>query len=399
MKPTIFSYLKPGPGVVITGAFIGPGTVTLCLMAGVTSGVSLLWALLFSTFATILLQDMIVRLAMQSQQQLETLILHQIRQPVIKWVMAIFIFFAIIVGNSAYQSGNIAGTSLGLSFIFREMQVAWVSFGVALFCALVLLTSNSRMLKNMLGLMVLAMSISFLAMAVYFCPDALSLLRGLLVPNLEDGELMLALGLVGTTVVPYNLFLHSSLVFKAQLSELPMLRREGAFSIFVGGLISMAIVIVGNKALGMSIVNAADMAAVLKNAIGNWSLVLMGIGLFSAGLSSALTAPMAAGSVASGLWNYFFKPQQYINASVSLLVVFIGACVAITQVNNLWVIKTAQVINGLLLPIFICFILWLLNDRSTMKKSRNSILYNLGGFFVLLVSLGLAVKTILSYIP
>lgn len=92
MKLNLPTSLKPGPGVVITGAFIGPGTVTLCLMAGVTSRVSLLWALLFSTFATILLQDMVVRLALQSQQTLETLILRQIKNPVIQWMMALFIF-------------------------------------------------------------------------------------------------------------------------------------------------------------------------------------------------------------------------------------------------------------------------------------------------------------------
>ena len=160
----------------------------------------------------------------------------------------------------------------------------------------------------------------------------------------------------------------------------------------------MAIVIVGNKALGMDINNAVDMAAVLQNAIGSWSLILLGIGLFAAGLSSALTAPMAAGSVASGLWNCFFRPQKKVGAAISISVVFIGAYVAITQVNNLWVIKTAQVINGLLLPVFIIFILWLLNDRSLMKNSRNTLLYNLGGFFVLLVSLALAIKTIISLI-
>lgn len=398
MKLNLPTSLKPGPGVVITGAFIGPGTVTLCLMAGVTSGVSLLWALLFSTFATILLQDMVVRLALQSQQTLETLILRQIKNPVIQWMMALFIFFAIIVGNSAYQSGNLAGTSLGISFIFPSWKMAWVSFFVALFCILVLLTSNSKAFKNMLGIMVLAMSLSFLAMAVFFCPNAIPLIKGLLLPTLEDGQLMLALGLVGTTVVPYNLFLHSSLVFNAPVADLPALRKEGAFSIFVGGLISMAIVIVGNKALGMAINNAADMAAVLQNAIGSWSLILLGIGLFAAGLSSALTAPMAAGSVASGLWNCFFRPQNKVNAGISVLVVMIGAYVAITQVNNLWVIKTAQVINGLLLPVFISFILWLLNDRSHMKSGRNTMLYNLGGFFVLLVSLALAIKTIISLI-
>ena len=113
MKHLLSNKILSGPGVVITGAFIGPGTVTLCLLVGINSGVSLLWAILFSTFATIILQDMVVRLAIQEQQSLETIFLNRFSKKWMQWVFAILIFSAIIAGNTAYQSGNLAGTGLG----------------------------------------------------------------------------------------------------------------------------------------------------------------------------------------------------------------------------------------------------------------------------------------------
>ncbi len=396
MKPSFSSNFLSGPGVIITGAFIGPGTVTVCLLAGVKSGVSLLWAVLFSTFATIILQDMVVRLAVREKRSLEEIFLSRFTRPWLKGLFALFIFTAIIVGNTAYQSGNLAGTSLGVALLFEEIPGPWIVFGVAVVCLFIFTFNNTQQFRQILGMLVAVMSLTFIALAMYFMPGPRELLRGLLIPSLMDDQLMLALGLVGTTVVPYNLFLHSALVYNAGEGELKALRTEGAISILMGGLISLAIVITGKIGEGSTIANAADMATVLKNNMGSASLWLFGTGLFAAGFSSALTAPMAAGKVASGLWQHFFLSQKRLGFWIEVAVVILGAWVAIANVNNLWVIKTAQVINGMLLPVFIIMILYLLNTRTTMKKNKNNIWLNLAGFFVLLVSILLTYKTLVS---
>ena len=227
-------------------------------------------------------------------------------------------------------------------------------------------------------------------------PNVLDLLHGLLIPSVQDDQMMLALGLVGTTVVPYNLFLHSALVCNASETELHFIRKEGAFSITIGGLISMAIVIIGKTGEGLPISNATEMAAMLKNNMGTGSVWLFGLGLFAAGLSSALTAPMAAGKVAASLWQHFYLSQKGLSLWIEIMVVVAGAWVAITNVNNLWVIKVAQVINGTLLPVFITMILWLLNSRTVMHKNKNKPWLNAAGIFVLLVSVVLTYKTLIS---
>ena len=396
MKHLLSNKILSGPGVVITGAFIGPGTVTLCLLAGINSGVSLLWAILFSTFATIILQDMVVLLAIQEQQSLETIFLNRFSKKWMQWVFAILIFSAIIAGNTAYQSGNLAGTGLGVNLIYENTNSPWVIFAIALFCIVIFGLNNVRKFRQILGILVALMSFTFIALALYFMPNVLDLLHGLLIPSVQDDQMMLALGLVGTTVVPYNLFLHSALVCNASETELHFIRKEGAFSITIGGLISMAIVIIGKTGEGLPISNATEMAAMLKNNMGTGSVWLFGLGLFAAGLSSALTAPMAAGKVAASLWKHFYLSQKGLALWIEIMVVVAGAWVAISNVNNLWVIKVAQVINGTLLPVFITMILWLLNSRTVMHKNKNKPWLNAAGIFVLLVSVILTFKTLIS---
>lgn len=388
-----------GPGVVITGAFIGPGTVTLCTLAGVKSGVALLWAVLFSTIATIVLQDMVVRLTISSRQSLEQMVLGQFTNRIFKILMALFVFTAIIIGNTAYQSGNLAGTSLGLQLIFKNLDTQWVTTILVAICITIFAAQNGQQIRQILGWLVLAMSITFAGLALLYLPTVGDLIKGMLVPSLQDGQVLLALGLVGTTVVPYNLFLHSILVSSADDGDLQRLRKDGAVSITLGGLISMFIVITGNMARGSEINNAADLARVLAQLSGQKALILFGGGLFAAGFSSALTAPMAAGKVAEGLYRSFRQTGKKTALWIEVAVVLIGGGIAITHTNNLVLIQFAQLINGLLLPVFIVIILWLLNDRNLMKVHRNNLFLNVVGFFVLIVSLLLTYKTIASFFP
>ena len=105
---------KIGPAFLVTAAFIGPGTIITASMAGANYGVSLVWALLFAMFATLILQEMAARLGIVSQQGLGENIRQTIKHPFIKVCVVMLVVSAIVVGNGAYQSGNISGASLGL---------------------------------------------------------------------------------------------------------------------------------------------------------------------------------------------------------------------------------------------------------------------------------------------
>ena len=115
----MFKWLKNiGPGALVAAAFIGPGTVTLCTLAGVNYGFHLLWAMLLSILATVVLQEMAARLGIISQKGLSEVIKSEIKHPIINKLMMLLILSAIVVGNASYEAGNISGGVLGLETVF-----------------------------------------------------------------------------------------------------------------------------------------------------------------------------------------------------------------------------------------------------------------------------------------
>ena len=118
-----------GPGPLVAAAFIGPGTVTLCSLAGLNFGFSLLWALALSVIATIVLQEMSARLGLVSNKGLSEVITQEITNPVFRNIVIVLILSAIVIGNAAYEAGNISGGVLGLEAVFGEKFFLIGDFG------------------------------------------------------------------------------------------------------------------------------------------------------------------------------------------------------------------------------------------------------------------------------
>ena len=144
-----------GPGTLIAAAFIGPGTVTLCTLAGAQFGYNLLWAMTLSIVATIILQEMAARVGIITQKGLAEVIKSQISSPLIRTVVLALILIAIVVGNAAYEVGNISGSSLGLTAVFGNSQsnaypliIGFIAFGI-------LLNGNYKILERYLIALVL----------------------------------------------------------------------------------------------------------------------------------------------------------------------------------------------------------------------------------------------------
>src|SRR5690554_5266782 len=104
-----------GPAALVAAAFIGPGTVVTASLAGANFGYALLWALVFSVIATIILQEMSARLGVVTQQGLGENIRATITLPWLRHAVVVLIFAAVIIGNSVYQGGNISGARMGLA--------------------------------------------------------------------------------------------------------------------------------------------------------------------------------------------------------------------------------------------------------------------------------------------
>jgi Mn2+/Fe2+ NRAMP family transporter len=246
-----------------------------------------------------------------------------------------------------------------------------------------------KFVEKFLIFLVFLMSVSFLTTLIIIKPDFLSILKGM-IPSFPKNSLFLVLALVGTTVVPYNLFLHSSAVKEkwSSVSDLKTVRKDLLLSITLGGIISASIVVTSAMAFyekGLAPENGIQLAQQLKPLFGTLTNVLFGLGFFAAGMSSALTAPYAAAFASSGIMGWKKGPDSKQFKAVWLGVILVGFVVSILNLNPLVVIVFAQAANGLVLPVASIFLLIVLNNRQKMGNLVNSARQNIIGTLIILI--------------
>ncbi|AUD78170.1 manganese transporter [Kangiella profundi] len=392
-----------GPATLVTAAFIGPGTVTVATKAGASFGFVLLWALVFSVIATMILQEMTARLGVVGRKGLGESIREQFTNPLARGVAVILIISAIVIGNAAYEGGNIAGATLGIDAVFGEWFLAGTLNGWALLIGIIafvlLWTGSYKLIERFLIAIVLVMSVSFILTFIITKPDFGELFSGLLIPTLPDGATLTVIALIGTTVVPYNLFLHASSAKKKWHDEndLPEARRDLLISIPLGGLITMAIISTAASAFfskQIEINSAADMALSLEPLFGASAKYLIALGLFSAGITSAITAPLASAYALAGLMQ-LGNDMRYIKfRAVWIGILVTGVILASIGFKPISIIWFAQIANGILLPVIAIFLLWTMN-QSFLGKHKNSITQNILGGLVVLVTLMLSGRSLM----
>lgn len=382
--------------MLIAAAFIGPGTVTACTLAGVGFGYALLWAMLLSIIATVVLQEMSARLGIITQNGLADAIKNELKTPWIRMLLIGIVLAAIVIGNAAYEAGNIGGATLGMDALFGEEYSAFYPFVIGGLAFILLYIGSYKALEKVFVTLVLLMSLSFLLTAIITKPDMLEIVKGMFVPSVPDGSILMIIALVGTTVVPYNLFLHASLVSEKWKSkeDLPIARKDTIISIALGGMVSMAIVIAATAIPGKEVTNVMDLAKGLEPLYGNSAKYFMGIGLFAAGVTSAITAPLAAAYVASSCfgWNSGLKELKF--RIVWMIILGLGIFFLSFGIKPIEIIKFAQVANGILLPVIAIFLLWIVNKSSVMGKYRNTKTQNILGFVIIVLAVVLGVKSI-----
>ena len=218
------------------------------------------------------------------------------------------------------------------------------------------------------------MSVVFLITAVLIKPDLSQLLSGLFIPSLNGENQLAVLALIGTTVVPYNLFLHASSVSQKwkEANQLKDLKRENAVSISLGGLISMAIVITSaGTVFGKGVSGISEMAMQLEPILGSWSSYFLAAGLFAAGISSAITAPLAAAYTARGIFGWSSEMTSWKFRGVWLFILVIGTLFAMLGYRPVQVIQLAQIANGILLPVVVGFLgLHMQQEKSPRKLCK-----------------------------
>lgn len=366
---------------LISAAFIGPGTITTAISAGASYQLDLLWAVVFSTLACLILQEVSARLAIVSGLSMGQALIKKHGEK--KGRLLNFILGGpVILGCIAYEAGNILGAVSGLNLII-PIDTRVLTILLTMFVAVILWTDRRQIIGWLMTLLVGLMGLAFFALAIDQTFSFTHFVQASFTPRIPIGSELLVLGLVGTTIVPYNIFLGSGL---SKGQTVSLMRTGLTISVLIGGFITATILVAGTAV--ESFASFGEVALQLNNKLGPIGAIALGIGLFAAGISSAITSPYAASVIASSIFSWNKRSQRL----VWMVVLLAGFLFGISGVKPIPVILAVQALNGLVLPLLVAYLILLINDPFIIpQRHQHARAYNvlLVGIFASVLFMGI----------
>lgn len=380
-----------GPGLIATSAGNDAGGIATYSQAGAKFGYQLIWVMVILTVSFGVVQEMCARLGAATGRGLLDLIRERFG---IAW--ALFAVAVILIANGGVTVSEFVGIGAAMELLGVSKFVA-VPLGAALIWYLVIFGSYAKVEK-----ILLLMTLVFFAypVAAFMAkPNWGEVARGAFIPtfNSDPAYLFLVVGLLGTTVTPYiQIFQQSSLVEKgvARRHYGPE-RIDAYFGAVFSNLMSVSMIIataatlyvVGQREIG----SAADAARALEPVVGSAARVLFGIGLLGATLLAGAVLPLATAYAVSEAFgmpkgvNLDFRRGRVFFSLFTALIVLGVVLALIPGIPVMKLLVGVQVLNGLLLPIILVFILLLINDKNLTRELKNTRINNALGIGTLIL--------------
>lgn len=375
-----------GPGLIAATAGDDAGGIATYSQVGAKFGYDLLWMLLLITLSLAVVQEMCARLGAATGRGLLDLVRERFG---LGW--ALFATAVVIVANGGVTITEFAGIGAAANLFGIHTFVA-VPIAAVLVWYLVIAGSYVQVEK-----VFIVMTLVFFAYpgaAILAHPQWGQVARGAFIPTLraDPDYILLFVGTVGTTITPYmQLFQQSSVVEKGVARRHYGPERIDAYVGAVFTNVIAAFIIIATAATlhaagKTDITTAQDAAQALRPVAGAAAEALFGVGLLGASLLAAAVLPLAtAFSVAEALGlpkgvNLDFRRGRFFRIIFSALIVLGAAIALIPNVPLIPLLVSIQVLNGVLLPIILVFILLLANDRRLVGDLCNSRLYNILGW-------------------
>ena len=389
-----------GPGFITANVDNDPGGILTYSQAGAKYGYTLLWTLVPTTIALIVVQEMAARMGAITGKGLSDLIREE-------FGLRITFFTMIVLGLADF--GNIAAEFAGLASglgIFGIGKYVATPIGAIIVWTVIVRGSYKPVERVLLifSLLYLAYPVSaFLAK-----PDWGLAIRDTLIPQFssDPGYLVMIVGLIGTTITPWmQFFLQASIVEKGvSKREYPMSRIDVIFGCVFTDVIAFFIVVACAATIFHSahrdISDVADAARALAPFAGKFAAILFGVGLVNASLMSAAVLPLATSyniceglGFESGIDKRFGEAKIFYGLYTALIVCGAGF-VLMPGLPLLKVILISQVANGVLLPFVLIFMLKLVNRERLMGEYRNGFWGNAIAWSTSIVMIGLTVVMI-----
>lgn len=362
-----------GPAIVASVAYVDPGNYVTNIQAGARYGYSLLWVVLLANLIAMLFQGLSARVGIVSGRNLAELCRQRYRHRVV-----IAMWLASEFAAMATDLAEFVGGAIGLSLLTHiALLPAMAIMGVLTYLLLGLQSRGFRPIELVIAGLVGIISLAYLAELFIAPPRWGAALHGLVVPRLPDsGALGLAIGIVGATVMPHAIFLHSGLTqgrvaLRNDGERRRLVRfsdREVLVALSVAGLVNMAMLSMAAAFHHSGHADVADLAGAYRTLtplLGASAGVLFLVSLLAAGLSASMVATMAGQVVMQGFIGRAIP--LWLRRSVTMLpsFVIIGA-----GVDPTWALIASQVVLSFVLPLPMITLLAVSRDPRVMGPFR-----------------------------
>jgi Mn2+/Fe2+ NRAMP family transporter len=390
-----------GPGFITANVDNDPGGILTYSQAGAKFGYALLWTLIPTTIALVVVQEMAARMGAVTGKGLSDLIREEFG-----FRATFFTMLVLGLANLGNIAAEFAGIASGLG-IFGISKYLTVPFGAVLVWAVVVYGSYKPLERILL-----------LFSLIYFCypvsalmahPDWTAAIRQTFVPTVQfksSEYLVLVVGLVGTTITPWmQFYLQASIVEKGITERQYRLSRwDVIVGCLVTDIVAFFIVVACAATLHVNgigeITDAAEAAVALKPLAGQFAAILFAVGLVNAALLSAAILPLATTyNICEGLGfesgvNKRFSEAPVFYSIYTVLIIFGAGIVLLPHIPLIKLMILSQVANGILLPFVLFYMLKLVNRADLMGKHKNSRLANGIAVTTSVVMIGLTVAMI-----
>lgn len=397
-----------GPAYLVSVGYMDPGNWATDIAGGSQFGYTLLWVLLMSNIMALLLQSFSARLGIVSQRDLA----QASRETYPKFINYILYFLAEIA-IAACDLAEVLGMAIGINLLFGIPLMEGVIITVLdTFLLLFLINKGIRKMEAFIIALVAIIGISFIFEMIFAEPEMGQVLQGLIPSIPNEAALYIAIGIIGATVMPHNLYLHSSLVQTRKFDRSPAGIKQAIKYNFIDSTIALNLAFLVNAAIlilaaatfyknGMfEVAEIQDAHRFLEPLLGSkWAPALFAIALIAAGQSSTITGTLAGQIIMEGYLN--LRIQPWVRRIVTRLIAIVPAVIVISIFGESVTGKLlifSQVILSLQLGFAIIPLIHFVSDKTKMKGFHISLPTQIAGWTVALIIVSLNAKLVFDEI-
>jgi len=366
-----------GPAYLISVGYMDPGNWATDLAGGSQFGYSLLWVLLMSNIMALLLQSLSARLGIVTQRDLAQASRETYSKP-INYIL----YFLAEIAIAACDLAEVLGMAIGLNLLFDISLIQGVMITVLdTFLLLFLINKGMRKMEAFIIALVAIIGISFVFEMFFAQPEVGKVLVGLIPSVPSEAALYIAIGIIGATVMPHNLYLHSSLVQTRKFDRSVNGIKQALKYNFIDSTIALNLAFFVNAAIlilaaatfyknGMfDVAEIQDAHQLLAPMLGTkWAPILFAVALIAAGQSSTITGTLAGQIIMEGYLN--LRIQPWVRRIITRLIAIVPAVIVISVFGESVTGKMlilSQVILSLQLGFAIIPLIHFVSDKSKMK--------------------------------